>query len=67
MSTERPYGDNQRRLANADPLESYRVAIVVKGQRRATLAGRDIDQLKGRAFNFAAAQGWHRPIVEVLT
>ncbi|PXX97348.1 hypothetical protein [Halomonas sp. LBP4] len=54
------------RRAWGEALESHRVAIVVKGQQRAVLAGRDLEELRHRAFTFAAAQGWRRAVVEVI-
>lgn len=45
--------------------ESHVAQIVVKGQTLATLYGRDAESLRKRAFNFASAQGWHRPVVVI--
>ena len=60
--------DNQQRfLGNAQPLtRPHQVQVVYKGESKATLSGDDLDELKARAHHFAACQGWHRAVVEVV-
>lgn len=44
---------------------AFTAKVVVKGEEVAVLHGRDAEALRQRAFNFANAQGWHRPAVVI--
>ncbi|MEA3250551.1 MAG: hypothetical protein U9Q35_03070 [Pseudomonadota bacterium] len=58
--------DDINLLRKPVPLDESHVAeIIVMGQTKATLYGRDAEALRQRAFTFASAQGWHRSIVVI--
>ena len=66
MIYNHPFNSQQHLGRVAQPTgDTYTADIVVKGRIMATLNGRDADELKDRAHNYAAAMNWRRAVVEV--